>query len=286
LVKKIKAALRKKRKFLNWNGESCARALTFDKIYATIEKEKKKDIGIMGEHSGHRHRICERLKNGGVFEHELLEILLFNAIPRRNTNDIAHRLLARFGTIGEIFNADMDELQTVAGVGESVAAYLHVVGRFYESYAEERNEGVTVLPVSFEAMEFSQFVKASYENRKTETLDFYLLDKGGKIFGLRKFSGMKNFVEIEPESFTNMLIKDKPAGLIAVHNHPNGSAKPSKADDELTAKCVMMCSFHNILFCDHIVYGSGEVFSYYQSGQLGGISKNCTWEMFGKIKSE
>ena len=143
-----------------------------------------------------------------------------------------------------------------------------------------------MLPAAFEPKNFFDFVKVAYENKNTETLDFYLLNEHGKFFGRRKFAGMKNFVELEPEAFTDMLLRDKPAGLIAVHNHPQMPATPSQSDDDLTAKCVMMCSFHNILFCDHIVYGQGEIYSYYESGKLGEISKSCTWESFCKMKSE
>ena len=61
----------------------------------------------MSEHDGHRHRIIEKLDTGVLCEHELLEILLFNALPRRNTNDLAHRLLTAFGSIRGVFSASV-----------------------------------------------------------------------------------------------------------------------------------------------------------------------------------
>ena len=88
----------------------------------------------MSEHDGHRHRIIEKLDSGNLCEHEILEILLFNAIPRRNTNELAHRLLAAFGSVRGIFSATVAQLKTVDGVGENVAAYLRCVGKFYEVY--------------------------------------------------------------------------------------------------------------------------------------------------------
>ena len=67
----------------------------------------------MSEHSGHRHRLIQKLDSGSLCEHEYLEMLLFNAVPRRNTNDIAHRLLARFGNIRDVLGAPLEQLQQV-----------------------------------------------------------------------------------------------------------------------------------------------------------------------------
>ena len=78
-------------------------------------------------HEGHRRRLLQKLKNGdNLFEHELLEILLFNAYPRKNVNPVAHALLSRFAGIGEILQASPDELTTVEGVGENVALYKEI----------------------------------------------------------------------------------------------------------------------------------------------------------------
>ena len=80
-------------------------------------------------HEGHRKRMYEKLKNDdGLYEHELLEILLFNAFQRKNTNPIAHALLDSFGSISGVLNASVEELCAVEGVGESVALYLKCIG--------------------------------------------------------------------------------------------------------------------------------------------------------------
>ena len=80
-------------------------------------------------HEGHRKRMIERLENGeaGLSDHEILELLLFNAIPRKNTNEIAHALLNKFGSISAISRADLESLKAVEGIGEGTAAYLRCV---------------------------------------------------------------------------------------------------------------------------------------------------------------
>ena len=81
-------------------------------------------------HEGHRQRLYQKLKDGdNLFEHELLEMLLFNAYPRKNTNTVAHELLKRFPSISAVLAAGYDELISVPGVGEQVALYLMCVGK-------------------------------------------------------------------------------------------------------------------------------------------------------------
>ncbi len=230
----------------------------------------------MSEHSGHRQRMYEKLREGKLLEHERLEALLFNAVPRKNTNELAHRLLATFGTIRGLFDAEMEQLTSVNGVGESVASYLYLIGSFYKNYYETSGED---RPKRYEKTEFREYVKRAYACREDEVLDFYLLDKNGNICLKRRFTGegaTKHSVEFSPEAFTAILVEEKPAGIVAVHNHPTGLAEPSGSDDEATAKCQMACSFHNVLFCDHLIYGNGEVYSYYDSGKMREISKECS----------
>ena len=229
----------------------------------------------MSEHMGHRQRLYDRLKEGKIFEHELLEMLLFNAVPRQNTNALAHRLLAKFGTVKGIFQASLKDLEKVEGVGRSVAGYLHILGRMNERYCEELFMDLEE-PSVFSHERFLAYVKRVYSRFFEESLDFYMLDSQGRVLGKRRFKGEEKSAELEPESFTNLLLAELPAGIIAVHNHPTGRAKPSEADDNFTAKCQVACSFHNVLFCDHIVYGSGEAYSYYLDGKLGNISKQCS----------
>lgn len=232
----------------------------------------------MLEHSGHRQRMYEKLREGKLLEHEKLETLLFNAVPRKNTNELAHRLLARFGTIRGLFDAEMEQLKSVDGVGESVASYLYLIGDFYKNYYEDRGEE---RPKRYERAEFREYVKKAYSYFEDEVLDFYLLDRNGNICLKRRFTekGESNrSVEFSPEAFTTMLVEEKPAGIVAVHNHPTGKAEPSAADEDATAKCQMACSFHNVLFCDHLIFGNGEVYSYYDSGKMREISKECSVE--------
>jgi DNA repair protein RadC len=111
------------------------------------------------EHAGHRKRLIQKLDLGILPEHEVLEALLFNAVPRVNTNDLAHRLLARFGSVPAVLGAPVRLLKEVDGVGESLAAYLRCIGTFCERYyAEYRNR----FPQTYEQKEFLAYAYREY----------------------------------------------------------------------------------------------------------------------------
>jgi DNA repair protein RadC len=226
---------------------------------------------------------------GVLPEHEVLEALLFNAVPRVNTNDLAHRLLARFGSVPAVLGAPVRLLKEVDGVGESLAAYLRCIGTFCERYyAEYRNR----FPQTYEQKEFLAYAYREYVYLQDEVLDCFLVDRSGKILQRRRFSaGAQDFASIKPEDMTSILAVGGVAGIVVVHNHPDGRSTPSQADDELTKQVQWMCSFHNLLFCDHLVCGADGVYSYYKAGLLGGISRTCSIQQmlaegnYGKGKS-
>ena len=228
----------------------------------------------MPEHDGHRQRILDKLDSGSLREHELLEILLFNAIPRRNTNEIAHRLLSAFGSIRGIFSATMQELEQVGGVGRSVSGYLRCIGKFYEVYYEKTDE--RLFPETFDPETFSKFLSEKYAGLNKEVLDFYFLDEHQRITFCKRFtSGSTRQVVVKPDHLTELLVSDrKPYGVIAVHNHLKGSCLPSGADDTTTRQFQLICSIHNVLFCDHYIYSPVGIYSYYRSGRMREISKD------------
>lgn len=213
------------------------------------------------EHAGHRKRLIEKLEKGMLHEHEVLEALLFNALPRKNTNDLAHRLLAEFGSVPAVLEAPMSILKRVDGVGESLAAYIKCVGTFAQRYYAEYKER---FPLEFEEASFYAFVRREYTYLESEMLDCYLLDRQGRILQRRRFtSRAHDFTDISPDDFASVLSVAGTAGILLVHNHPNASCRPSPADDATTQKCQWLCEFHNILLCEHIVCGIDGVYSYY-----------------------
>lgn len=227
----------------------------------------------MGEHEGHRARMIERLEKSTLYDHELLEVLLFNALPRRNTNDLAHRLLAEFGSVSAVLSASITQLQRVDGIGPSVASYLSVIGKILERFYLFDNENAH--PNVYDAELFLAFAQKKYANMEQEVLDVYFVENDGTITGCKRFSQESSFqVCIQPEDLIQLLAELKTAGIVVVHNHPSGVASPSDKDEEMTAQMQVLCSLHNVIFCDHVIAANDGVYSYYFSGKMQGISKN------------
>ena len=222
------------------------------------------------DHGGHRQRIIAKLKRENLSEHEQLEILLFNAVPRRNTNDMAHRLLSRFGGITALFSASMEELLTVDGIGENVAAYLYCIGQFFNAYYENKNANYNG---KYTHDAFLAYLRSRKTFPQEETVEIYLLDENGYIMTKQDFNGDIYGVRLRPEILTKLFVEYRPAGMLAVHNHPYGNPSPSEKDEEMTRQCQLLCSSHNVIFCDHLIYAKDGVYSYYASGKLRDISK-------------
>jgi DNA repair protein RadC len=222
-------------------------------------------------HEGHRMRIRQKAEKGELAEHEWLELLLFNAIPRRNTNEIAHALILRFGSVQGVFSASVEDLESVKGVGESVASYLHTIGHFYKNFhvqEEKRYYG------RFEHRGFLAFVNDAYKDVEVEVLDLYLLNGDGRVTAKKRFSVEDLYsVKVIPEEISAFLLTREASGVVMVHNHPCGEAFPSKADDTMTKNCQVLCSMHNRLLCDHVIYAPNGVYSYYLSDCMQSISK-------------
>lgn len=231
-------------------------------------------------HEGHRKRLWEKLRSGdNLFEHELLEILLFNAYPRKNVNPVAHALLERFSSISEVINADVEELTQVEGVGENVALYLKCIGECMrlknncDSFAVIKNTG-----------ELKEFVSARMRGRADEVLEFYLMDKAGRVRRICTYTDNDPArVNIRPEEIVKMISIYRPHGVYMAHNHTDSPAVPSSADDDVTKKVQVICNLNNVRFYDHCIYAPDGIYSYFLTNRLDEIAeKYSVSNLFGK----
>lgn len=225
------------------------------------------------EHKGHRERLRLKVLSDACCEHEYLEMFLCYAIPRRNTNDIAHRLLSAFGCLPKVLSAPIEELQTIEGVGETAAVLLKCMGKFCEDYMS-LFQGSNALPETSERIPFLSFINRTYSKLDKEVLDVYLMDSESKFFRRERFScGKKATVQISAEALTSLLVKTRPSGIILVHNHPFGEPEPSEQDDQTTSDCAWICGAHNVVLCNHYIYAPRGIYDYYGSGKLRAIGK-------------
>ncbi len=218
-------------------------------------------------HEGHRKRMLERLEKDadGLQEHELLEILLYNAIPRKNTNEIAHALLDTFGGIDGVFRAGLDELSKVKGVGASTAAYLKCIAVFYQRV----RFGASPVPAIFSVESLREFLAARFGGLLYEAVELYGLDANKRLKASKRFtSGDRDFVRVAPEDVSKFLVTYRPFALVVAHNHVGTANEPSREDDSFTAQVQMICSINNVRFYDHLIFGNNGIYSYFRSGKL------------------
>lgn len=223
-------------------------------------------------HEGHRKRMYEKLKNSdGLYDHELLEIFLFNAYPRTNTNPIAHDLLSAFGSFQGVFDADVEKLVTVNGVGENIALYIKCVGEIL-SRMSGNSSSVAVKNFS----DFKDFAACRLRGQTEEVFEMYLLDKNGKIIYIYTHStGNMHKVDINPEKIAGIMAGLRPYGAFVAHNHLCGDSAPSSNDNEFTRSLLLMCKLNNVKLYDHVIYASeSDIYSYYLSGKLDSISRS------------
>lgn len=228
-------------------------------------------------HEGHRQRMYEKLKNdSSILDHELLEILLFNAFPRKNTNPIAHALINAFGSLAGVFDADIDRLMTVDGVGKNVALYLKCVGECTRR-VKSVNSGVAVLK-TYE--DFKTFTTVRMRGKTEEIIEFYCLEKNGKVKRIFSFTNNEhNKVEVRTEDISYVIATEKPYGLLVAHNHLSGNSNPSSNDDRFTIELQLMCSMNNVVLYDHCVYASDtNVYSYFASGKIDEIRREFSFK--------
>lgn len=228
-------------------------------------------------HEGHRKRMYEKLKNSDrLYDHELLEIFLYNAFPRKNTNPLAHALLDKFGSISGVFAADIEQLMTVKGVGESIALYIKCNAEIFK-YIHTENSGFTSLK-NYE--EFKTFSVVRMRGKQHEVLELYFLEKNGKLKRIETYTDDDvHKVEVNTSEISSVIAAEKPYGIFVAHNHLSDTSKPSGNDDRFTGELQAVCSLHNVVLYDHCIYASDtDVYSYYSSGRIDEIRKNFSFK--------
>lgn len=204
-------------------------------------------------HSGHRARLKNRFLAEGLdhFEpHNKLELLLFYAIPQKDTNPIAHELLARFGSLQGVFDADIHALCAVDGISEHTAILIKMVPAIYRSALEERSQTETYTTLD----KLGKRMMKQYIGVTREIAYLVLLDNQYHMLDLFKVGeGSVNEVVPKLRDMVEHALFRNAAQVVLVHNHPNGLLIPSVEDLNATAEVKNMFEKLNVHFLDHLL---------------------------------
>lgn len=221
-------------------------------------------------HKGHRERQIQKiLEKSKLSNHEILEILLFYAIPRKDVNETAHALLNAFGSLKRVFEADKELLMSVEGIGERTAAYLMTIGKCIEICESEK----TPKPVRFSYDDFKPSLIAAFKPFSEEKFVAFYLDPKGKILLRKIFSNHSPaFVEINTGELLKGVFGVTASSVVICHNHLSGDPTPSYSDDRATAAICSSLLSANVKLADHIIVAGDKTFSYRVSGKLDEIN--------------
>ena len=227
-------------------------------------------------HEGRRDRVRERFRTEGLdgfAPHEVLELLLFYAKAQGDTNDIAHELIETFGSLRGVFEAEPRELQKVKGVGPQAAALIGMIVPMFRRYeaclAEERGHiaGVT---------DAEAYCRAMLTGLKHERFCLIALSADGSVLGQRVVAeGTLNEVQAYPRQVTELALQLNAHSIVLCHNHPGGTAAPSREDIRTTALLRELLSMLGITLLDHVIVADGQCYSMTAHGDLtaGGAAK-------------
>ena len=222
-----------------------------------------------GEHSGHRERLRRRYLNEGLdaFEpHEILELLLYYAIPRRDCNETAHKLMNEFKSISNVLEADVSRLSRIEGMGEISAVLLNMIPALSRIYMQDKwsTENKDMLS-TFDCI--GQYAINMFMGKQREEFAIICLDSNRRIhFAGTVLKGTINETPAYPRLIVDEALKHNAQTIVLAHNHPSGSILPSDADLHSTTAIVAALEAIAIDVLDHVIV-SGQ--RYYSMGAMG-----------------
>ncbi len=206
--------------------------------------------------AGHRQRLKERFTSGGpeaLPDYELLELVLFGAIPRRDTKDLAKRLLARFGSFAEVINAPPERLKEIKGTGDAAVMQLKLVRA---AALRLMRDSIMERPVLGSWASVLEYCRAAMGFEAREQFRILFLDKKNRLIADEvQQQGTVDHTPVYIREVVKRALELSASAIVLVHNHPSGDPTPSRADIDMTRQIVDASKPLGIAVHDHIIVG-------------------------------
>lgn len=221
-------------------------------------------------HEGHRQRLTDRyLSEGfeGFEDHEILEYLLFYALPRVDTNAVAHRLIEAYGSLSGVLEADAKDLEQFEGIGKRTAAYISMFPGVFRAYQRSKLGKRPFIKTIKDACEFA---KSLLFGKAFEQFYVIWLDTQNRVIHFERLSegGVSESPVYINKIAAGALRHHAVKGLVA-HNHPGGSVTPSAADISTTQDIMQALGTLGIELIDHIIVSENNAFSFQADSLMG-----------------
>ena len=218
---------------------------------------------------GHRSRMRVRLLTAGpdsVADHELLEMVLFLALPRRDTKPIARALMTRFGSFANAVTAPLPDLRGIEGLGDAGAAALKTIQA--AALRLMRSEVIN-RPVLDNWKTVMAYLTAVLSRERVEQFRILFLDNRNRLLADEaQARGTVNHTPVYPREVVKRALELNATALILVHNHPSGDPSPSRDDIEMTRLISIAAAALSVTVHDHVIVGNGQWYSFRQEGTL------------------
>ena len=221
------------------------------------KKEKPPAVNV---HKGHRDRLKRKFLNADNLEqHEALEVLLYYALPQKNTNQIAHELLRKFGSLAGVFEAEMSDLMKVDGIKEHAATLIKLQTALFRMYLQDKYE---IKNIKLTPENAGKYIINLFYGYTFERLYAIMLDAEFRVISPVKISdGTNNSSPVYPRDIIKSALETNAVNVILAHNHPNGLLIPSAADIKVTKIVDKALSFINVCLIDHIIVADNKYLS-------------------------
>nr|PZN88394.1 MAG: hypothetical protein DIU57_00315 [Pseudomonadota bacterium] len=212
--------------------------------------------GPLPSYLGHRQRLRDRFRTGGpdaLPDYELLELVLFRAIPRRDTKELAKRLIAKFGSFAEVINAPENRLAEVKGVGEAVITELKLI----KAAALRLLRGeIMRRPALSSWHQVVEYCRAAMAFEPREQFRILFLDKRNQLIADEvQQEGTVDHTPVYVREVVKRALELSATAIVLVHNHPSGDPMPSRADIEMTKQIIDAAKLMGVTVHDHIIVG-------------------------------
>lgn len=217
----------------------------------------------------HRRRLRTRFIDGGASalpDYEMLELVLFRAIPRQDVKPLAHELMNSFGDFNRVITAPRERLLSINGVGETVVCELKIIEAAAQRLARAKVLNQHILS-SWDAL--LDYCHTAMAHRETEQFRVLYLDrKNVLIADEEQAKGTVDHVPVYPREVAKRALELNASALILVHNHPSGDPTPSQSDMDMTDQIQTACSALGLTLHDHLIVGKSRELSFKSEGYL------------------
>lgn len=235
------------------------------------EEEKTKNNA-----KGHRERVRKKfLENGfnGLEDYEVLELLLFYVIPRKDTKAIAKELIKRFKTLANVLKADTLELKTINGLGDVAITFLKMMGALPEKIYEDKLKNQKLIKDDRNKITDKEVLLSFLRNKigYEDVEKFYViyLSSSNEVIAFEESSsGTLDRSSIYPREIYKRVIMENAKSIIIAHNHPSGNTCPSKCDIDITNEIAKGLKNFGALLLEHIIITRDSYFSFLEEGLI------------------